>query len=161
MLDHPLATRVLSDGAGLAQVPEQLGDEEGIAVGLPEERVGQSEALFAQCMAGRGLHEGLHAVLVEALELEAGEATVSPSNPSVSRRPGDWASSLSRNVPSTRRRTGCSAATRCRSNKRLALSRPLQVVEHEHDRLLLGDRAQEADSCCEEEVALRVRVRGL
>jgi len=78
VLDHPLATRVLSDGAGLAQVPEQLGDEEGIAVGLPEERVGQSEALFAQCMAGRGLHEGLHAVLVEALELEAGEATVSP-----------------------------------------------------------------------------------
>jgi len=30
VLDHPLATRVLSDGAGLAQVPEQLGDEEGL-----------------------------------------------------------------------------------------------------------------------------------
>ena len=73
-LRRPVARRVLVDRAGLDQVPEHLVHEERVAVGLAVDRVGEPDLVLTEWISGEGFHERDHVGIVEAGELQAGDA---------------------------------------------------------------------------------------
>ena len=81
------ARRDLGDGAGLGQIAQHFADEEGVAVRLPGQRVGQADVGGRDGMARRGLHEGDDTRVVEALQIHPRHPRLPPQR---GQRPGEW-----------------------------------------------------------------------
>ena len=89
---RPPTGGVLDDGPGLGQIAQHLGHEEGVAVGLPVEVVGQGDPGAVEFVSGGRFHVGENTEVVQALQVDARDAgglSVQPARPSVSGWPAD------------------------------------------------------------------------
>ena len=159
---HPAAGGVLDDGTGLGEFPQHFGHEEGVAVGLPVDLMGERHPGVVELVAGGGLQEGHHVGVVEALEHEG-------------RHPGRFAEQCPERLGQRVRgrelgvavgadhqqpgggRVGHHVAEQLEAG----LVGPVQVVEEHHDRVLGARRIEEGHGGGVEEVALGVGVGAL
>ena len=158
---RPVARRVLVERAGLDQVSEHLVHEERVAVGLTVDRVGEPDLVLAEWISGEGLHERDDTGVVESAELQTGDARV----------PLDITERLAEGA-CVRELVVAEDAHQQHAHRRLPghdvieqhearIVGPLQVVEHQDDRLLLGDGGEQTDGRREQQEPFRVGVGGV
>ena len=154
----PAAVLVLVDGPRLGQVPEHLTDEERVAVGLGQQRVAQRDALLGHLVAGRRLEQGEELVVAEAAQREPLDARLP-----VQRRERLGERVIGADVGVAERPDHEQPKRRVRRHDvtqeldRRAV-RPVQVVEHEHDRRHRRDARQQVDDRTEQQIPLRLGV---
>ena len=71
VLRHPPSRGVQVDGPGLGEVAQDLAHEEGVAVGLPVQRMGEVDGGLVEGVPGGRLHQGHDPGVVEAGQLDA------------------------------------------------------------------------------------------
>lgn len=139
-------------------MPEELGDEEGVAVGLARDLLGERDPGVVHPVPGGGLHDrhhvgapeprerhSLHALLTAQGGQDVGEGMLAVEL-GVAEGPEDDQSGnggLHHDVPEQRERLHV---------------RPVEIVEDEHHGRGLGSLLEEAENGAEEQVALGLGV---
>ena len=75
---HPPPGVVPVDRPGLDQVPQHLGHEERVAVGLPVQRMGEPDPGVVQLVAGGGLQQVDDTAVVQTLQVDPGDPVHPP-----------------------------------------------------------------------------------
>ena len=154
----PSAGGVLGDRPGLGEVAEHLAHEERVAVGLAIHRVGETHGGVVEGVPGGGLHERHDAGVVEPGQLDARDAVLSTQRGErLEQRVGarQLAVAVGPEHEHPHRLVGRDHVAQ---QLQARLVGPLQVVEHEHDRLLLRHHGQQPDHRREQQVPLGVGV---
>ncbi len=154
------AAILLKDGAALDQVPENLFHEERVSVGLVEDPGGEGELLLADQRPSRGLRQQCHGVGVgEPPDRHVHE----PGRPvEIGDRLGERVPTVHLRVPVRRQHQ---RARRLRmmgdmtQHQKSRPRRPLQVVEDQEHRGVLGRCGQPEGNRVEEPVSLGFGVR--
>ena len=138
----PSAASVLVDGSRLGEVTEHLGHEERVAVGLAVHGMGETYGRVLEGVAGGGFHERPDAGVVEPGQLDAGHAVVSMQRRQCldeRMRMGQFAVSIRAEHQQPHRLVGVEHVAK---QLQARLVGPLQILEHDHDRLLLRRQDQ-------------------
>ena len=133
-------------------------DEEGVAVGLPVDGVGQLQALLGQVVAGRRLQVLDHLVVVEALQGDAADPGLPAQRPEgLGQRVGRGQLGVSVGADDEQPQ-GVGLLHQVAQQLQAGRVGPLQVVEHEHHGTLLAGRGQDAEHRGVQQVALGLGV---
>ena len=160
LVDRPAAGGAAGQRARLGQVPEDLGDEERVPVGLVQQGVGESDLAAFELAPDHRLHEGVDPHVVETPEVEhrhsrlATECAEGPRQRMGRRQLGVAVG------PGDQEPGGALVGDDVAQELQGRLVRPVQVVEDEHGAAVTAQGVQQPHHRCEEHVALGVGVRG-
>ncbi len=132
----PTPVRVLGDRTGLGQMPQHFADEERIAVGLAIHRVGQPDRRVVEGVTGGRLHERDHVGVVEPGQLDAANTLLAAQGRQRLQermRARQLAIPIGPEHEEPHRLIRRHDVTQ---QLQARLVRPLQVIEHQHDRLV-------------------------
>ena len=156
---RPSATLVLVDGASLHETPQHLTDEEWVALGLEAERMGEIRRGILEPLPGCSLHECEHTGVIEALQFDPADIWFALQG---TEEIAEWVGRRELGVgerPEHEQPSRLDGGDDMTQESEALTVGPLQVVEHEHDRLERGCGRQEACHRPVEEVALAVGIR--
>ena len=160
--DHPVVV-LAAHHPGLDQVAEHLPDEERIALGLGMQALRQAPGVIVEFLARRLGHQLGH---LGHRQTGHGELLDARQAPHISHHPGQGmaAAKLGVAVGAQHQQTHAVAFGHRRpqhmpQQQQHRFGRPVQVVEHQHHRLLAAQLDQPGPGCLEEEIFLRARIR--
>ena len=154
----PASVVVPDDRAGLDKVQENLGDEEGIAVGFAVDGMGETNPDFVELVSGGALEVGEHPEVVEARELQSGDR----------RFAAELAEGLTHGMGARELRVSEGAEKQETTRSGVGdevpeeldgrLVHPVQVVENHDDRDFLARFVQQTDGRAEQQIPLGVGI---
>ncbi len=151
---EPSTVLVLLDRPGFCEVAEQLADEEGVAVGLGMNRVGEIESGDIEFIAGGRGHERQHAFVRETSQLDLADRRLAMQR---GQRVEEWMRRRQLAVAERADDRDAEVLLRCGEVPEELETRgirPLQIIEYQHDRVIVRRIGDEADNRREEEEAL-------
>ena len=158
---YPPARGVLVDGTGLHQMTQDLAHEEGVAVGLPVHAMSEADRAVIERVTGDRFHHLDHTRVIEPCELDTGDSVLSMQE-------GQCLEQRMRarqlTIPIRPERQQPQRLLRrdhVTPQLQAGFVRPLQVVEYQDDRPMLGHHPQQPDHRGEEEEALGLGIGGL
>ena len=137
---------------------EDLTYEEGIAVGLAVQRVGEPHRGVVECVTGGSLHERDHTDVVESGQPDTRHALLSMQRSQCFEERMRVRQLTIAIGPQHQHAHRLLRRDHMTQQLQACLVRPLQVVEHHDDRLFLRHHHQQPDHCREEQVTLRVGI---